>query len=359
MIVKQLELKNFRNYEKLSLSFDEAINILYGDNAQGKTNILESIFMCATTKSHKSSKDRDIIRLGYDEAHIQMYIEKMGVPHKLDMHLRNGKAKTVAVDGISIRKSSDFFGMMNVVFFSPEDLNIIKNGPAERRKFMDMDLCQLDRLYMHQLSSYNKILLQRNNLLKQSDFAGDIVETIDVWDSQLIACGNEIINSRNQFINDLNSIVGDMHEMISGGKERLMVNYVPNISAQEFERKLKNSFERDFYLKTTTVGPHRDELEFYVGDKDLKTFGSQGQQRTAALALKLAEIELVRETIGEDPILLLDDVLSELDRKRQHFLLDSIEGIQTIITCTGLEEFVGDRKKYNHIYRVENGTVKQ
>ncbi len=357
MIIKTVELKNYRNYESLELPLGRKVNILYGDNAQGKTNVLESIFMCATTKSHRGTHDRDIIKMGEEEAHIRMNIEKTGIPHKIDMHLKKNKAKGVAVDGIKITKSVDFFGMLNVVFFSPEDLNIIKNGPAERRRFMDMELCQLNKMYMHELTLYNKILAQRNNLLKQLQVSKEAMDTLSVWDEQLVAHGINIINDRNVFLSELNEIVRDIHERISGGKEMLSAEYQPNVSKDEFLEKLKRTHERDIYTKTTNAGPHRDEIRFTVDATDLKVYGSQGQQRTAALALKLAEIELVKKKTGENPVLLLDDVLSELDRNRQHYLLNSIEGIQTLITCTGMEEFVGDRQKYDSIFYVENGKI--
>ncbi|MGN0505203.1 MAG: DNA replication/repair protein RecF [Lachnospiraceae bacterium] len=357
MIVKQIELHNFRNYKTLSLPLAEEVTILYGDNAQGKTNILEAIYLCSTTKSHKGSKDRDMIRLGEEEAHVRMQLKKADLPHKIDMHLKKTKSKGVAIDGIPIRKSSELFGLMNVVFFSPEDLSMIKNGPGERRRFMDLELCQLSKWYLTYLSNYNKILMQRNNLLKQIGYNQKLMETLEVWDNQLLEYGRHIITGRASFLEELNGLVGEIHEKLSGGKERLTVSYEPSVTAEQYEEKLKLSLERDIYQKATCLGPHRDDISFFIGNENVKTFGSQGQQRTAALSLKLAEIELVKRKIGENPVLLLDDVLSELDRKRQHHLLDSIEGIQTIITCTGLEEFVGDRGRFNHICHVVNGTI--
>ncbi len=359
MIVKQIELHNFRNYDTLCLPFSEQVNILYGDNAQGKTNILESVYVCSTTKSHKGSKDRDMIQLGKEEAHIRMLLEKKGVPHRIDMHLKKNKTKGVAIDGIPIRKSSELFGLMNVVFFSPEDLSMIKNGPQERRRFMDLELCQLDPLYLYQLSNYNKILAQRNNLLKQIGFQQSLKDTLDVWDNQLIGYGTKIMESRKKFLKEMNEIVEEVHAVLSGGKETLKIFYEPSVTAEEMEGKLKKAREQDIYRKMTHYGPHRDDISFFIGEENIKLFGSQGQQRTAALSLKLAELQLVKKKIGENPVLLLDDVLSELDRKRQHHLLNGIDGIQTMITCTGLEEFVGDRQKFNHIFHVEHGTVKE
>ena len=357
MIVKQIELHNFRNYNTLSLPLSDQVNIFYGDNAQGKTNILESIYVCSTTKSHKGSKDRDMIKIGEEEAHIRMLLEKKGVPHRIDMHLKKNKTKGVAVDGIPIKKSSELFGLMNVVFFSPEDLSMIKNGPGERRRFMDLELCQLNKLYLYYLSNYNKILVQRNNLLKQISYQSSLADTLEVWDAQLAEFGRQIILCRQEFLKEMDEVVKAVHATLSGGKEILTISYEPSVSAEEFEHKLKKSREQDIYRKMTHYGPHRDDISFFIGEENIKLFGSQGQQRTAALSLKLAELELVKKKIGENPVLLLDDVLSELDRKRQHHLLNSMDGIQTMITCTGLEEFVGDRQKFNQIFRVTDGMV--
>lgn len=358
MIVKQIELQNFRNYDTLCLSLHGGINILYGDNAQGKTNILEAIYLCGTTKSHKGSKDKELIQLGENESHIRMKLEKGGIPHRIDMHLKKNKAKGVAIDGIPIRKSSELFGMLHIVFFSPEDLSMIKNGPAERRRFLDLELCQLNRLYLRYLADYNKALNQRNNLLKQIGLKRELLDTIDIWDSKLLEYGEQLIACRRSFIAQLNELLPHVHNKLSGGKESLLLKYEPNVEQESFAVRLREQRERDIVTKMTNCGPHRDDISFSINGEDAKRYGSQGQQRTAALSLKLAELELVRETIKEKPILLLDDVLSELDRKRQTQLLDSIQDLQTIITCTGLEEFVDDREKYNYIYHVINGTVK-
>ncbi len=359
MKINQLELSEFRNYESLSVEFDGSVNILYGDNAQGKTNVLEAIYLCGTTKSHKGSKEKEMIRLSSEESHIRMQIEKAGIPHRIDMHLRKNKAKGVAIDGIPIKRSSELMGLLHIVFFSPEDLSMIKNGPGERRRFIDLELCQLDPTYLYHLSNYNRGINQRNNLLKQIGFNKSLKDTVEVWDSQLIEHGSVIIDTRKRFVDELNELLPKIHAKLSGGKEELYVRYEPNVTKQEFGQKLVMNLDRDLMLKVTGNGPHRDDISFYVGDKNLKSFGSQGQQRTAALSLKLAEIELVRNKIKESPVLLLDDVLSELDRNRQSYLLESITDLQTIITCTGLEEFVDNKKRYHKIFHVVEGIINE
>ncbi len=357
MIVKSLKLKNFRNYDLLSLEFDKATNIFYGDNAQGKTNILESIYLSGTTKSHRGTKDRDMIRFGEEEAHIETIVEKKGVPFKIDIHLKKNSPKGIAINKIPIKKASELFGIINIVFFSPEDLNIIKNGPAERRRFIDLELSQLDKVYLSDLSNYNRIVNQRNKLLKDMYDRQDLMDTLDIWDMQLVNYGNRVIERRKIFIDQMNQIIGDVHEKLTGGRECLQIFYEPGMKEDNFEHALMKNRERDIRMKSTSVGPHRDDICFMCGDLDIRKFGSQGQQSTAALSLKLSEIELVRRETKDTPILLLDDVLSELDKHRQNYLLDSIRDVQTLITCTGLDDFVNHRFSINKILRVEQGHV--
>ena len=357
MKIKQLKLKNYRNYDLLELDFDESINILYGDNAQGKTNILESIYLCGTTKSHRGTKDRDLIKFEQEEAHIEAVVDKNGVPFKIDIHLKKNSPKGIAINKVPIRRAIELFGIVNIVFFSPEDLNIIKDGPSERRRFIDFELSQLDKVYLSDLTNYSRILNQRNKLLKDLYDRKDLLETLDIWDLQLVNYGNKIINRRNLFISQLNEIVGKVHERLTGGKENLKIYYEPSTDGIDFEKALARNKERDIKMKSTSVGPHRDDICFMVDGLDMRKFGSQGQQRTAALSLKLSEIEIVKKLIKDTPILLLDDVLSELDKHRQNYLLDSISDVQTLITCTGLEDFVNNRFAVNKIMHVEKGQV--
>lgn len=355
MIIKSLELADYRNYESLDIKFDRGTNILYGDNAQGKTNILEAIYVAATTKSHKGSKDKEIVNFDKEEAHIRTYIERENVESRVDMHLRKSKSKGIAVDGKKIKKAAELLGLCNVVFFSPEDLGIIKNGPSEKRRFIDMELCQLDNIYLFNLNNYNKIVNQRNKLLKDMYMNPDLKDTLNIWDMQLVSYGKKIIERRAVFVEQLNEIIYDIHKKLSGEKEELHIVYEPDVRPEDFEKNMRNSRDRDISAKMTTVGPHRDDFSIFIGDIDIRKYGSQGQQRTAALSLKLSEIEIVKKITKDSPILLLDDVLSELDSNRQNYLLNSIGDIQTIITCTGLEEFVNNRFEINRVYKIESG----
>ena len=359
MHIKKIKINNYRNYNEAEISFHEKMNILYGDNAQGKTNILESMYVCATSKSHRGSKDREIIRFDNDESHIKVNVKKNDMNYRIDMHLKKNKPKGIAVNGIPIKRAVELFGILNIVFFSPEDLNIIKNGPSERRRFIDMELSQLDKIYLDCLINYNKVVNQRNSLLKEYAFSGreDIISSLDIWDMQLVKYGNDVIKSRKKFVKEINDLVKSIHTKLSGDREQLEIIYEPCVKEQDFESELVRIRDRDLKFKCTNIGPHKDDMCFLINGMDVRKYGSQGQQRTAALSLKLAEIELVKQIIHDTPVLFLDDVLSELDSRRQNFLLDSIGNIQTMITCTGLDEFINNRFSINKIFKVVNGTV--
>lgn len=357
MKINSLKLKDFRNYNTLSLELNPAINIFYGNNAQGKTNILEALYLCGTTKSHRGTKDKDMIQFGKEESHIEVTVEKKGIIYRIDMHLKKNKPKGIAINRIPIKKASELFGILNIVFFSPEDLNIIKNGPAERRRFIDLELSQLDRIYLNHLSNYNRIIHQRNHLLKEISYDGNLRDTLDIWDMQLADYGNKIIDARRLFVDKINKIISNIHKKLTGSQEQIEVIYEPNTGDLPLQEVLERNRERDLRMMSTSCGPHRDDICFMTNGIDIRRFGSQGQQRTAALSLKLSEIELVKQITEDKPVLLLDDVLSELDKHRQNYLLNSIDDIQTLITCTGVDEFVNHRFSVNKIFYVQAGKI--
>jgi len=359
MFIEALSLNNYRNYTSADIHFSKGINILYGDNAQGKTNILEAIYMLATTKSHRGNKDKEIIRFDCDESHIKAEINKLDIKHRVDMHLRKNKNKGVAIDMVPIRKSAELMGLVNIILFSPEDLSIIKNSPSERRRFIDMELCQLNKIYYSNLTTYNKIINQRNNLLKQIYFDKSKIDMLDVWDFQLVDYGIKIIKDRNNFIDMINEIIFDIHKKLTSDKEELVVVYEKNIKEEEFAADLVQKRDMDIRYQSTQTGPHRDDISFLVNGMDVKKYGSQGQQRTVALSLKLAEISLVKKIINDNPILLLDDVMSELDSTRRDALLSYINDIQTITTCTGYDDFIKERLSIDRIYEVSQGVIQQ
>ena len=359
MKIKRLEFTSFRNYGSLELDLEEGCNIFYGNNAQGKTNILEGIYLSCTTKSHKKSKDREMIRFGDEEAHLRVFIEKRDIDYEIDMHLKGNVKKHIAVNGQPIKRAADLLGIANIIFFSPEDISMIKSGPSERRRFVDMDLSQLDSLYLSSLSDYSKALEQKNKLLRDAAFFKDpsIDDMLDVWDEKLMEYGKEIIKKRSLFIEELNTILKDKNREITGIDEELNCIYEPDASVEEYKEKLFRGRKGDLKSGSTSTGPHRDDIRFSLNGTDLRKYGSQGQQRSASLSVKLSEIELVKKRIGDTPILMLDDVLSELDSSRQKCLLNSIGDIQTLITCTGLEELIKNDFIKNKIFFVENATV--
>ena len=357
MYIESLQLRNFRNYESLDIDFDRGTNILYGDNAQGKTNVLEAVYLCGTGRSHRGSRDKEMIRFEEEESHIRLLVKKDKMSSRIDMHLKKSRTKGVAINGIPIHKARELLGIINLVFFSPEDLNIIKNGPSERRRFIDLELCQLEKMYISDLSSYNKVLNQRNKLLKDIYFKPSLEETLDLWDEQLLQFGKMIISKRRVFIEELNSIIKDIHKNLTGGKESIEIFYEPDTVEEDFLQKLRSSRSKDLKMKTTCTGPHRDDLCVMVDGIDIRKYGSQGQQRTAALSIKLSEIYLVKKRTGDTPVLLLDDVLSELDSSRQNYLMNSIHDIQTVITCTGLDDFVSHQFEINRVFHVVKGKI--
>ena len=362
MIIESLELENFRNYRCGKFQFSAGSNLLYGDNAQGKTNLLEALYYCAGGKSHRAGKDRELIRLGETEAHIKLLLQSKEIPHRIDIHLRKNGTKGIAVDGIPLRRTSELYGIARMVVFSPEDLNLIKSGPAERRRFLDMELCQLNRRYVKELLQYNRVLQQRNKLLKELAFRPSLLETLDLWDAQLVSAGTALMQSRAVFLEQLNEICVEKYAALTGKREQLRLFYEVNVSEDCFAAAVKKNRESDLRQKTSSVGPHRDDIAFYLQqgeeeEMDLRKFGSQGQQRSAALAVKLSEFSLMQRECGENPVFLLDDVLSELDTTRQKQLLKSIRNVQTVLTSTGMDNLLQDGFQIDKKFMVRTGTV--
>lgn len=363
MYIKEMKLSHFRNYNDLHLHFDSNLNIIYGDNAQGKTNILEAIYVCATTKSHRTSSSKEMIQLGCDEGHIQLVLVSNDQELMIDVHLNQLGKKHISINKLPIRKMEELLGSLHVIMFSPEDLNLIKSGPSQRRRFIDLELSQLNGMYYHYLHQYHQLLKQRNALLKQCQKSSNQsvrqnnMEQLDIWDIQFVMYGSKIIEMREAFIQELNEVYKKRHFDISGSTESMELSYEKNCSIQEFEIKLKKAQEKDIKFGSSSVGPHRDDLLFDLNGIDLRKYGSQGQQRTAALSLKLSEIELVVKKNDVNPILLLDDVLSELDVHRQTYLMENLDGIQTLLTCTGVEDFITTNQNKKQFFKVIKGEI--
>ncbi|OCA82174.1 DNA replication/repair protein RecF [Bacillus sp. FJAT-27225] len=348
MYIEQLSLKNYRNYEGLTVSFENKVNVFLGENAQGKTNIMESIYVLAMAKSHRSSNDKDLIRWDTEYAKIEGRIKKRhgSIPMQLVI---SKKGKKAWFNHIEQQRLSQYVGNMNVVMFAPEDLNLVKGSPQVRRRFIDMEIGQVSPVYLHGVSQYMKILQQRNHYLKMMQIKKTNDETmLDILTEQFIEAAAKITIKRIEFLKLLEEWAQPIHKGISRGTEMLEIRYAPSVNvleAQDLSKMIETYKERFFKIKqreiergTTLFGPHRDDVIFLVNGRDVQTFGSQGQQRTTALSVKLAEIELIHSEIGEYPILLLDDVLSELDDYRQSHLLNTIAGkVQTFVTTTSIE----------------------
>ncbi|HYE69685.1 MAG TPA: DNA replication/repair protein RecF [Anaerovoracaceae bacterium] len=363
MYLKKIELKNFRNYEEQTVEFHNKVNIITGKNAQGKTNLLESLYIMSLGKSFRTNKDIEMI--GFEKEYCRAKSLSIKEGRELEIEITIGKeGKTTKINGMKTAKHFDLLENVYMVIFSPEDLKIVKDEPEKRRKFIDRELCQLKPIYYKNLGRYKKILQQRNSLLKQQDINEDIIA---VWDESLAEYGAKIIQERNRFVERLNQISREISRSITNGKEALELSYEANVEHKEnyeeqkeyLKKVLNKNLKNDIIRRNTTVGPHKDDLKICVEGIDIRHFGSQGQQRTAALSLKLAEIRLIQEEAKVSPILLLDDVLSELDSERQNFLINSLEEVQLFITTTELSEEVKKQLPDGETFFVENGKVKQ
>ena len=363
MFIKNIELKNFRNYDELTLSFNDKVNFIVGNNAQGKTNLLEGIYMSSIGKSFRTSKDSEMIGFGKDFCKIKVTAQKNLFLTDVEIMIRNDRGKSIKVDGVNISKTSDLLENIYIVIFSPEDLKIVKDEPEKRRRFIDRELCLIKPYYFDCLSNYRKVLLQRNTYLKEKNVEKSI---LDIWDTQLSSYGAKIISMRRDFIEKINEISHRLHLNITNGRENLKIEYDPSVNpvgeVKDTEnilyKFLKDSYNNDMRLRTTTKGPHRDDIQFYIDDVNVRSYGSQGQQRTAALSLKLAELDLIKNETGENAVLLLDDVMSELDNSRQEFLIKSLSDIQLFITSTDITDNLKDVVSKGNIYKIEEGKLK-
>ena len=359
MHIKNINIKNVRNLKEISLDLSPGINIFYGKNAQGKTNILEAIYFVAMGRSHRTNFYKELICFGENDAFIKCHLIGDLTDKFVNIHLQKEK-KGISINGITIKKMVELFGTLLVVIFSPEDLNLVNAGPGERRKFLDLNLCQLSPVYYHHLNSYYRALNQRNKLLKSIKINRNALDTIHLWDGQIIDYGTKIINYRDNYLKSLNNIAHNFHKKITGGVESLKIIYKPNTTTDYFLKRIQASLERDIVLGTTNVGIHKDDITISVNNIDVRTYGSQGQKRSSSLSLKLSGIEYIKE-YGSLPVLLLDDVLSELDEIRQTFLLNEISSLQTIITCTGVEDILAKIRKNVSIamYEVSEGAIEK
>lgn len=358
MIVKNLKLNNYRNYSELRVDFSDGLNIIKGANAQGKTNLIEAIYMCSIGKSLRASKEKQTIKWDMERAYISLDVEKKYGKSNIEIIISKNAKKTVRINKISIKKIGELMGELNAVFFSPDELKLIKESPEDRRRFMDISLSQMSKNYFYLLGKYERVLANRNKLLKEDLSREKLLSTLSIWDEQLATIGSKIILNRIQFLQNLAPYALLSHKYLTSDSEELKLDYTGIIGSteeeikQKFLQALNKNLEKDIKLCFTSVGPHRDDIKVSVNGIDVRTFGSQGQQRTCALSLKLAELEIIEKQTGEKPILLLDDVLSELDNSRKKRLLNFCKKTQTFLTCT---EFDGQADK---VIVVSGGEIK-
>lgn len=365
MYIKKINLKDFRNYESLSLQFDKNVNLIIGNNGSGKTNLLEAIYLTSLLKSFRTNKDSEFIRFNKENANISVIVNKDDEDNLIDI-IQTKEGKIVKVNDRKLNKASELIDNVYSVIFTPEDLSIVQDEPEKRRKFIDRELCQIKPLYYSNLINYRKVLLQRNAYLKEEKVMRDL---IFAYDEELAKYGAYIMYERNKFINKINNVSKKIHENITDNLESLEVIYKPNIIyrdniddlKEEISLKLLKSYDLDLQRRTTLFGPHKDDLEFKIITKDkeidARTYGSQGQIRTVALSLKLSEIDIIREETKENPILLLDDVLSELDLRRQEFLIKSLSGVQLFLTTADLSNELLNKLPDGKTIKIDNGKV--
>ncbi len=341
MIIKKVQLTNFRNYQRQDVTFSDGLNIIAGNNASGKTNLVESIYYVGLGKSPRTFQDKELIKWNNENAYIKVEVAKKFRSHIIDINIDKQGKKRIAIDKIPVKKINELIGMVNVVYFSPDEMDIVKESPVLRRNFLNISLSQQKKSYYNTLVRYNKVLAQRNKLLKDCYDIKIIKETLPIWDSQLAELGSLIINERYEFCKKMQIVIEKIHSELTCGEENLIIEYESKIAQDDlkvmkenFIKLLENSYDKDIHLKYTSVGCHRDDINIKINDIEVRKFGSQGQKRTTALSLKLSEVKMFELETEEKPILILDDVLSELDNSRQSKLLEHIRGVQTLLTCT-------------------------
>ena len=365
MILKSISYINIRNLKDSTLIPSENITVFTGENAQGKTNILESIHICCTGRSHRTSKDNEVIKIGKESAYIDVHCQKRDGLHRIEIGLKDKNRKAISINGYPAKRLGELMGQMTCVMFSPEDLSLVISGPQYRRKFIDIALSQINPKYFYALQNYQKILIQRNNLLKKLSINNKDIDTLFIWDEQLADYGSQIYIYRKEFIEKINQKCNSIHNHISGGKENLSVIFASNLKGKTkeeahsyFYNLLNKNQSNDIRRQVTQLGIHRDDIKLMLDEIEVRTQGSQGQKRTTALSLKLSEIEIMKEYLGEMPILLLDDVFSELDKNRRKWLLKYIKNIQTFITCVDIESTLLQNEEDIKIIKVIEGQLK-
>ena len=354
MFIKEIELENFRNYNYEKIELNEHTNIIYGDNAQGKTNILEAIFFASLGKSFRTNREKELIKEKESIAKVQIKFYKNNREQKINVEIDD--KKKFYINEVPLKKLSELVGNINVVLFTPEDIEILRNEPVRRRKFLNIMISQLRPKYIHIMAEYNRTLEQRNNYLKQIKYENKAKSNLEIWDEQLVSLGMKIYEYRKEFIEKINNKIKTIHLKTTQDKENIEVKYKSNINESNYLEKLKVNQDIDIQKGYTTVGIHRDDFEIFINGKNISIYGSQGQQRSSIISLKLAEAEVVYDEIEEYPVILLDDFMSELDKKRVAGFIKNIKNNQVLITCT--DKISLDNMVYN-LYEVKNANIQK
>lgn len=366
MNIESVRLINFRNYDNFNIELNKKMNIFIGKNAQGKTNLLESFYTCATGRSFRTNRDREMINWDKEEAYIATEIHINGMKRLIEIKIEKDKSKRIRINKIELKNLKELDSGLNVVLFSPDDLKLVKEGPGERRSFLDTSISQIKPVYRYNLNRYNKILSQSNNLLKSNKKKEDIIKLLDIFDLQLGKIGTEIIVYRIKFLEKLSLIAKKIHKELTLGDEELTLDYISNISfdqvnkdfiEKDFLKKLKIQRDKDLFLGNTGVGPHRDDIKININAMDARTYGSQGQQRTIVLSMKLSEVEIIKMDKGSYPVILLDDVFSELDEDRRKHLSVLFKDMQTVITSTDIIDLNEFDQIDKSIFYIEDGKL--
>ena len=363
MKIRSIKLADFRNYTEAEIQPCEGATVFTGDNAQGKTNILEAVYLCCTGRSHRTSHDKEMIRAGAEYARVRVDAERADGPHDVEITLARNDRRRVKVAGSVVSRSGEMLGHVTGVLFSPEDLRMVKDGPVERRRFVDMELSQLRPSYYYALQRYNRALKQRGALLKEVAMGKFEPDALDMWDDQLAESGAVIMEMRRDFLLKISQAAGEIHARVAAGAEKMKVEYAPSVETDARGTELKDAVSEallrarggDLKRLITSVGPHRDDVRVDLNGMDARAYGSQGQVRTCALALKLSELEIMRRESGEAPVLMLDDVMSELDPGRRRLLINTLENVQTFVTCTDLSDLAG--ASFGRVFRVKQATL--
>jgi len=373
--IREVKIVNFRNYSELKLEFSKNYNFIYGNNAQGKTNIIEALFLCSSGKSYRANRDEELIKFNENSYYIKLLVESKETEKIIEVAYNVGERKKIKINSVPIKKSGELMGQITEVLFSPEHISIVKEGPQERRRFIDIAISQLKPAYYYDLQQYSKLLTQKNHLLRDLKNSKKrnmrLWDTLEIWNDKLAETGTRIMMEREKYLYQLDKIANEIHIKLTGGAEKMRLKYKPSLRIDDinhnnhneikqlFIENVRRDEEKEIFAGITLWGPQRDDVEIEINGRNLRIYGSQGQQRTGVITLKFSELEILKELANEEPVFLLDDIFSELDKRRQDYIIDMLNNTQTFITNTRKIIFDNIHNVQSNLnyYYVENGKV--